>query len=181
MIDTDLLRKFIAYVRKIKPELTDESEKELLDYYLEMRGSVSGENGIKSIPISARQLEGLVRMSEACAKIRLSDTIDIQDAKNSINLMDYCLKTIAMDGETGTVDIDRITTGVTSSKRNKISIIKKIISEFEGKIGKNIPIQDITNEAAKYKINSDDVESAIESLKKAGDLMESRRGFIQRI
>ena len=181
VIDTDLLRKFIAYVRKIKPELTDESEKELLDYYLEMRGSVSGENGIKSIPISARQLEGLVRMSEACAKIRLSDTIDIQDAKNSINLMDYCLKTIAMDGETGTVDIDRITTGVTSSKRNKISIIKKIISEFEGKIGKNIPIQDITNEAAKYKINSDDVESAIESLKKAGDLMESRRGFIQRI
>jgi len=70
-IDTQLLKKFIGYVkRKINPKLTDGAIEEIKKYYLKMRASGGGEEGIRTIPISPRQLEALVRLSEANARIR---------------------------------------------------------------------------------------------------------------
>ena len=77
---------------------------------MKMRNSGTGGSNYKTIPISARQIEGVIRMSEAFAKIRLSEKVDKIYAVNAVELMDYCLKRIAMDTETGTVDIDRIST-----------------------------------------------------------------------
>ena len=63
-IPTDFLRKYIAYAKqKITPIITDEALKEIKEFYLKMRLSGGEEGGIKAIPISARQLEGLVRLT----------------------------------------------------------------------------------------------------------------------
>lgn len=181
VIETEMLRKFIAYARKLRPELSDEAMAVLQDYYLKMRDSSAGENGPRTIPISARQLEGLVRMSEAYAKIRLAETITAEDARKAVDLMNDCLRKVAMDGETGKVDIDRIATGVPASKRNKINIVKNIIVNLESQVGKTIPVQDILALAEEQGINEDAVNEAFEFLKRSGDIFEPRRGFISRI
>ncbi len=181
-ISTKLLKKYISYARqKIKPELTDGAIEEIKEYYVKMRGSGSSEGGVKSIPISARQLEALVRLSEAAAKVRLSSKVIRKDAKRAIDLVHYCLMQVGMDQETGKFDIDRISTGITASQRSKISQIREIINELEEKLGKTIPIEDVIKLASERGIDEHEVEETIEKLKRSGDLYEPRHGLISRI
>ncbi len=181
-IETRLLRKFLSYARRNpEPKLTDSAIEELKAYYLKMRTSGAAEGGIKTIPISARQLEGLIRLTEASAKLRLSNRATKRDSRRAIDLLDYCLKQVAFDEETGTIDIDRIATSIPASQRNKISIIKEIINELENKLGKTIPLNDLVEEAEAKGLGQAEVEEIIQKLKRAGDLFEPRRGFISKI
>jgi replicative DNA helicase Mcm len=181
-VPTSLLRKYIAYAKQtITPQLTDDAMDEMKAYYLKMRASGATEGAVKSIPISARQLEGLIRMGEAVARLRLGKKVTRRDAKRAITLLDYCLRQIALDEETGTIDIDRIATGITTTQRTRIVNIKEIIMELENKIGKTIPIEDITTMAKEKGIDEGDVDSVIEKLKRSGDLFEPRRGFVSRL
>ena len=182
-IDTGMMKKYIAYAKqKIKPELTDEAIEEIKNYYVEMRSKGTTEEGkVTAIPISARQLEALVRLSEAAAKTRLSKKVSKKDAQRAISLVHYCLQQVGMDTETGEFDIDRISTGITASQRSKIVTIKEIIIELENKLGKVIPIEEIIAEARMKKVEESVVDEAIEKLKRNGDLFEPKRGFISRV
>ncbi len=182
-IPTDILRKYIAYTKqKIQPILSDEALTEIKKFYVEIRNSETTEEGAaRAIPISPRQLEALVRMAEAYAKIRLSEKVTKKDAKKAIDLLQYCLSQVGLDPETGKIDIDRIATGVSASARNKIITIKEIIEDLENRIGKTIPIDDLVKEATSQGINEGDIEDALEKLKRSGDLFEPKRGFISRI
>ncbi len=180
-IPTKLLKKYIAYARQTCiPKLTDGAIEELQQYYITMRSSSAGA-GVKSVPISARQLEGLVRLSEGCAKLRLSDKVLKKDAKKAIELMDYCLRQVAFDEKTGTIDIDRIATEMPAAQRNKIIVVKEIIADLENKIGKTIPIEDVIKIASEKGLGESEVEEVMQKLKKAGDIFEPRQGFITRI
>jgi len=182
-IETDLLRKYLVYARqKLKPLLTEDAVKELKSYYIKMRGSGGGEEGgIKSIPISARQLEALVRLSEAATKIRLGKEVLKSDAKRAIGLLHYCLEQVGLDPDTGRIDIDRITTGITTTERGKIMTVKQIINELEDSVGKTIPYEDIISAAESKGLKEDDVDDAIQKLKRSGDLFEPRKGHISKI
>jgi len=184
-IDTEFLRKYIAYAkRNYKPQLTDEAIEEFKEYYVNLRNSNNdNENGIKAIPISARQLEALVRLGEASAKSRLSKKVTKKDARIAIDIVDYCLRDVGVDPTTGKIDIDRITTGVTASERSKVSSVKAAISMLEEKIGKNIPIpkDDIIKICEENNISSDEAEEILEKLKRSGDIFEPKYGFIQKI
>jgi replicative DNA helicase Mcm len=146
-----------------------------------MRASGSKAGAVKSIPISPRQLEGLVRLSEASAKMRLGDKVTRKDAKKAVELLEYCLREVAMDLETGTYDIDRIATAVPAAQRNKIHIIREIISELENRLGKTIPIEDVFREARERGLNDSEVEEVVQNLKRHGDLYEPRPGFVSKI
>ncbi len=181
-LDTDILRKYIAYCRRnANPILSDEAIQEIQDYYVSMRNSGQEDGGIKAIPITARQLEALVRMAEASAKIRLDTEVRREDAKRSIDLLDHCLRQIGLDKETGKIDIDRISSGITASQRNRIVIVKEIIGELEKKMGKTIPIEEVVKEAEGKGLPQDQVDEVIEKLKRAGDIFEPKKGFVTRI
>ena len=182
-IDTDLLKKYFAYARqKSEPVLTDAAMDEIIKYYVKMRSSGSTEEGIlKTIPISPRQLEALLRLSEASAKIRLSDKVSRKDAKRSIDLVHHCLTQIGLDPETGEFDIDRISSSVTSSERSNIVLVRELINDIESKVGKTIPVEDILIEASSKGLEEDSVLEVIERLKRSGDVYEPRKGFISKI
>ncbi len=181
-LTTEFLRKYIAYARKhIVPKLTDASVEELKEYFVKMRASAGTGASARVVPISARQLEGLVRLSEASAKLHLRDKVLKKDAKKAIELLDYCLRQVAMDEETGQIDIDRIATSMPASQRNKIITVKEAIAELENKVGKVIPIEDIVKEAQSKGLNESEIEDIIQKLKKSGDIFEPRHGFISRI
>ncbi|MFW6230825.1 MAG: minichromosome maintenance protein MCM [Nanoarchaeota archaeon] len=180
-MDTGFLRKYIAYAQKSRPALTEDAIDEIQKYYVKMRGSSGEEDGIKAIPISARQLEGLIRLSEASAKMRLAETITRDDAKKAIDLVHYSLTQMGMDPKTGKIDLDRITSNVSASERSGIAHIKNIITELEKTLGKTIPIEDIEQMGKEKGISEEQVRESIERLKRSGDIYEPKRGFISRI
>ena len=152
------------------------------EYFVNMRNTGSGEEKIKSIPISARQLEGLVRLSEASAKTRLSKTVTKKDAKRAIDLLHHCLSLIGMDTETGKFDIDRIATGITASQRGNMHVVKEIIVELEKALNaKIIPIDDLIREAEIKGISESKAEEIIDGLKRKGDLYSPKPGTISRM
>jgi len=182
-IDTVTLRRYLAYARlRQNPALTDEAITEIKNYYVQMRNSSSSEDkGATSVPITTRQLEALIRLSEASAKIRLKDKVTKEDALAAIELLNFCLAEVGMDPDTGKIDIDRISSGISSSTRNRISSIKEIIGDLENKFGKMVPIKDIVETAKEKNMNESEVEEIIDKLKRGGDIFEPRRGLIQRL
>jgi replicative DNA helicase Mcm len=183
-ISSELLKKYFSYIRQnMNPKMTEGAIEEIKDYYISMRNTGNAsENGIKSIPITARQLEALVRLAEASAKVRLSKTVTKKDSQKAIELIDHCLNQIAKDTETGKIDIDRLGSRITASQRSAISIVKEIINALEEQGGEKIISVEAIIEAAKEKnIAPDKVEESLEKLRRSGDIFEPRKGFIQRL
>lgn len=181
-ISTEFLRKYIAYAKqKVVPTITNNALQEIKEFYLKMRTSGSEEGVIKAIPISARQLEALVRLTEATARLRLSDKATENDAKRAIDLIESCLMEVGLDKETGKIDIDRIATGISASQRSHIIVIKEIITDLENKVGKTIPIDDVIAEAKSKGVDEGKAEDVLEKLKRVGEIFEPRRGFLSKI
>ncbi len=182
IIPLSILRKYIAYARqRFKPILNQEAMKEIEKFYVDLRNTpVSTEGAIRPIPISARQLEALVRMAEASAKLRLSGSATKEDAKRAIDLMKYYLMQVGYDYESKTFDIDRIGSRITSSQRSKIFIVRDIITELETKIGKMIPLEEIEKEL-EGKLNENEIEDALVELEKQTIIFKPKQGYVQRI
>lgn len=180
-IPANLLRKYIAYARRsCAPKLSPEAVEVIKDFFVSLRAKYAGDEN-KSVPISPRQLEALVRMSEASARIKLADTVTKDDAQVAVDLLRFCLSQVATDPETGALDIDRLASGMTSSKRNKLNTVLDIIAALEQENGKNVPVSMILERAKTRGISEDDCDGIITELKKKGDIMEPRSGLIQRL
>ena len=181
LISKDLLRKYVAFAKqRIKPALGDEAVEEIKKFYVELRNTpVSGESAVRPIPISARQLQALIRMSEASAKMRLSETVDSGDAKRAIEIMKYYLMQVGYDYESKTFDIDRGTGGMPASQRNKVFIVRDTITQLESRLGKMIPIEEIEREL-EGKLTKDEIEEAITKLDVSGVVFRPRRGYVGR-
>jgi replicative DNA helicase Mcm len=122
-----------------------------------------------------------VRLSEASARIRLSDKVTKEDAKRAIDLLKHCLMQVGYDYETKSFDIDIISTGVPASERSRIHVIREIINDLEDKIGKTIPITEILDVAKSKNINESQVEEILERLKREGEVFEPQRGIISKL
>ena len=83
------LKKYIAYARmNCTPKLSEESAKVLQNYYIEDRKKYN-ENKIKKgndIPVTVRQLEAIIRLSEAIAKMSLSNIVSRKDVDEAHRL-----------------------------------------------------------------------------------------------
>ena len=83
---------------------------------LDMRKIGSGRGLVSAYP---RQLESLIRLSEAHAKMRFSDTVEIVDVEEAKRLHREALKQSATDPKTGIIDVGILTTGVSASERDR--------------------------------------------------------------
>ncbi|MDD5192895.1 MAG: LAGLIDADG family homing endonuclease [Candidatus Nanoarchaeia archaeon] len=179
-IDRELFRKYVAYAKqKINPELTDEAVEEIKNFYVKLRNMQSSGDS-SSIPISARQLQALVRLAEAHAKTRLSNKVKREDSQVAIRLMNYYLMQVGYDAETKTFDIDRFTTHISSSQRSKIILVKETIRKLEEQHGKMVPL-DILRAELGTNITEIEFDEAIQKLKSSGDVFQPKLGFVQLI
>lgn len=182
VVDPKLLRKYVAYARqKVKPKLSNEAVEEIKSFYIKLRSQPSkADSEIKPIPITARQLEGIIRLSEAHARMRLSTEVSGEDARIAIEIIRLSLMQVGYDEETKSFDVDRMTTGITASKRGKIVSIKETIHNLESRLGKLIPIEEL-EKAVAGKFNEMELDEALEQLVKSGDIFRPKKGFIQRL
>jgi len=181
LIPREIFRKYVAYAKqRIHPELSDEAMAEIKNFYIELRNKpVAVESGLRPIPISARQLQALIRMAEASAKIRLSKYVTKKDAENAIEIMKYYLMQVGYDYESKTFDIDRISGRFSSSQRGKILLVRDTIIDLENKMGKMIPTEELEKELD-GKITNSELDDAIEKLRSSGEVFSPKRGYIQR-
>ncbi|TLZ55494.1 MAG: minichromosome maintenance protein MCM [Methanobacteriota archaeon] len=127
----DFLRKYVAYAKRLFPVMTEEAMGIIERKYLEIRKT--GEAAGSSVPITPRQLEAIIRLSEAGARLRLSESVTADDAERAVRITEYWMGKVA--GEEGRFDIDIIQTGISQSQREQIISIRDIINELAGPDG----------------------------------------------
>eukprot|EP00794_Sanderia_malayensis_P020314 gene20314-22313_t len=119
-----LLRKYIAYARKyVHPKISEEAASILQEFYLSLRRHYRGP---ESSPVTTRQLESLIRLTEARAKLELREKATRQDAEDIIEIMKFSLVDIFID-DMGNLNLERSLQGSGMSKRKQL---KKFISEM---------------------------------------------------
>jgi len=183
-ISPDIMRKYIAYAKQhCRPMLTKEATDQIKEFFVSLRSQrhSGDEESIPAIPLTARQLEALIRLSQAAARIRLSDTVTLKDANTAIRLLKSCLNDVGVDTETGELDIDRIVTGITATTRNRIVNVREIIRELEPRFDGNVPIADIIDAAKEKGLDPIKVEEIIEKMRRDGELFEPKSGILRRL
>lgn len=162
-IEASLLRKYVAYAKRhIFPVLTDEALSRIQDYYVDLRNSGDG-----GLPFTARQLEAFVRLAEASARIRLSQEATIDDAERAIRIVEYYLRSVGVDRETGKFDIDVITTGVSHSQHDRLRAVQDIIRQLAKDSEKGFAREeDILEEAERAGVPSSECRKALETLRR---------------
>ena len=180
VIDKDLLKKYISYAKqKCNPTLTDEAVNAMKEFYVSLRNLPQiGDGPNKPIPIGARQLEAMVRLAEAHARMRLSNQVEVKDAQAAIELTKSYLMQVGYDKDTKTFDIDRIEGNTSASEKNKLTAVREVIKELEKSFGKLVPLEEVTK-ALTGKMAEADVDEAIGKLRRAGDVFQPKRGFVQ--
>lgn len=180
IIPPDLLRKYIAYAReKVHPKLSTEAMEEIRKFYLEMRSKAQGVHS--PVPITPRQLESLIRLAEARAKMALRDVVTAEDARAAIRIMKLCLSSVGYDEETGAIDIDIIMVGKPRSQQEKMARLMDIIRELEeAHDGKPVPLDEIYDEAEREGLDRAFVDKALRHMKDEGLIYEPRPGYVKR-
>src|SRR5512136_945809 len=128
-IDAELLRTYISYAQSVRPVLTQDALKRLNDFYLAMRSASEVEGS--PVAITARQLESLVRTSEARARSALRDEVVSDDADHAIAMMRRSLEEVGIDLSSYKMDIDLIMTGKPKSMRDRLQIVLSTLMEME--------------------------------------------------
>jgi len=173
MFTPEFLRKYVAYAkRNIFPVMTDDALEMLKEYYVEFRATSE-----ETVTFTPRQLEAFVRLSEASARMRLSQEVTVDDAKRAIYIIDQYLRRVGMDRETGRFDIDIIATGISHTQHDRMRMIMDIIQRLsnESKDG-NALRGDIVQEAEIEGLESGKVEEALDRLKRNGQIYEPVHG-----
>lgn len=165
-MDRTTLAAYISYARKhIQPVLSDEAGRDLVAAYVDMRKLGSGRGTITATP---RQLESLIRLAEAHARMRFSQVVERVDVSEALTLMRSALQQAATDPRTGLIDLDLITTGQSTAARRRIGDLAKAVADVLGRRrGRTILFPALLqemNQAADQRIPAEDLQSALDQL-----------------
>ncbi|CCT62429.1 probable replication licensing factor MCM4 [Fusarium fujikuroi IMI 58289] len=120
ILPVEFLTLYISYARsKIQPTISQEAAQELVDCYVAMRSLGQDVRAAdKRITATTRQLESMIRLSEAHAKMRLSETVTRDDVVEANRLIQSALKTAATDAQ-GRIDMSLLTEGTSAADRKR--------------------------------------------------------------
>ena len=168
----NFLRKYIAFSKRtIHPQLSDEAKSEILEYYTNERQNFGREDQFQAdqdsesiIPITARALEALIRLTEAHARMHLRDIATSDDAKVALAVFKHWRE------ESGIEDESELHSGVSPRTRSNNSAIRQIVrdlcSEHDGTAEKS----QIYNVAISRSISEDEVDRVISKMLTSGEL-----------
>ncbi|ORX76061.1 MCM-domain-containing protein [Anaeromyces robustus] len=140
IIPVEIFSKYISYARNhIQPVINDEAAEKLVKNYSELRqsNSISNRHGEqKTVAATTRQLESMIRLSEAHARMRFSNTVEVGDVDEAYRLIRTAMQSSAIDPVTGRIDMDLINTGFSSRRRSQNAHIQKQLLEVINSVDK---------------------------------------------
>jgi len=179
-ISGDLLKKYIKHARRTcKPVLTEEAKEKIKEFYLDLRGKYDSEDAVVSI--LARNLDALVRLSEAYAKMALRNKVSKEDVEDILIIFKRFLRDTGYDKETGKFDVDILTIGHPRSRMNKLTNLmdrlKEIFEENNWKaLEKRSVIQSLELEE---NLDKEFIKNAIREAINEGTLYEPKLNHIK--
>jgi replicative DNA helicase Mcm len=171
------LKKYIGYAnRYVIPQLTVEAVEEIEKFYVDFRKSAEGGG---TIPITARQLESLVRLAEARAKMALRSQVTKEDAQAAVRLMYESLHMVALDRTTGKIDIDRLVSKMSAEQRGSTNIIINALHDLDPDGTSPVNRDALVQRAVSMGLTKEKVEEMIEKLLADGTLFAPKDGKIR--
>jgi len=165
----------LSYAKRGEPALTKEAENLIMEFYLKMR-NISGEDKENMITITPRQLEGLIRLATARARLLLKNKVEGEDADRAIYLFNEMLKNSGTDVNTGKVDIG-VLQGRPKSEVSKLTMFMEILRSLEGEPKSSVPEQEFVDELAKSdKFSEEEAREYIRRMIRDASIYESKPG-----
>lgn len=175
-IDTDLFSKYLLYAKEIEPILTSDATDLIRDYYMDMR-NVESES---MITVTPRQLEGLLRLATARAKLLLKDRVDSEDARRAIHLVEKMLEDAGIDVNTGKRDLG-VLQGKPHSEMSKLKVFWDVFKGLSGSENNDVEEKAFISELVKTgKYNEDEAKTYFNKAKREGQIYERKPGFYTR-
>lgn len=170
-IEPEILRKYIAYARKnCFPVLTDEAKEVLKRSFEDLQSEADAEDS--PVPVTARSLEAMVRLAEAHARLRLSDTVEEADADVIVGLVESSFESLGIDMETGEFDPDIVVSGTGESPKELRKKAKKLLRDIDEDYPDRpgAPRDGVYSRSGEIGISRSGMEDLIENLKHRGDI-----------
>ena len=172
-IDIDLFSKYLAYTKQIEPALTPEAIDIVRSYYMDMRRIES--EGM--ITVTPRQLEGLIRLASARARLLLKDMVEAEDAQRAIYLVDQMMRTAGVDVNTGKTDLG-VLYGKPQSVVSKEKTFMELFRELTGTENNDVEDKVLVDELVKTgKFSDEEARKYIQKFNREGQIFERRSGF----
>jgi replicative DNA helicase Mcm len=172
-LSQSFLRKYIAFAkRNYHPNIDKDVMALILEYYVQERQSYGredtdegGESNV--VPITARALEALIRLTEAHARMFLREDATVEDAKVALAVFKHWRE------ESGIEDESEFS-GTSVKQRNISVIVKNLIRDICTENGNVATISAIYNRALAKKIDESTVDRIIQQMRTSGILFQPK-------
>jgi len=171
-LTVEFLRKFIAYAkRNIHPDLNTDAKALILDYYTKERQSFGRDEQqyaeTEVIPITPRALEGLIRLTEAHARMHLREIATADDAKMAMAIFRHWRE------EAGIEDESELMSGVSVSQRNAGNVVRAVLRDLCTDKGV-AELTNILNRCENRGVKNFQVEEVLSKMLQSGELFSPR-------
>ncbi|KAG8532690.1 uncharacterized protein KY384_002567 [Bacidia gigantensis] len=184
ILPVEFLTSYISYARtKCQPRLTQAASEALVSAYVQMRKL--GEDvraAERRITATTRQLESMIRLAEAHAKMRLSDEVTANDVHEAVRLIKSALKQAATDARTGLIDMGLLTEGTSASERRRKTDLKKAITDLldemtrSGGSARYADVYRRISEQGSAAVEGTEFAEALRSLEQEGQVLTGGEG-----
>lgn len=184
ILPIEFLTAYISYARaNIHPKLSSSASKALIDAYVAMRAlgaDVRAQE--RRITATTRQLESMIRLAEAHAKMRLSEEVTENDVHEAVRLIKSALKQAATDARTGLIDMGLLTEGTSSGERRRKEDLKRaVLSALDemGGAGSAVRVSDLVRrirENASEQVENQEFTEALRAAEVEGAVQVSGEG-----
>lgn len=180
----EFLTSYISFARsKIHPKITEEASQALVKAYVSMRALGADVRAAdRRITATTRQLESMIRLAEAHAKMRLSEEVLASDVEEAVRLIQSALKQSATDSRTGLIDMGLLTEGTSASERKRKQDLKDaVLSAVDDMLrgGGSVRVNEVlrrVGEDSTVPVESAELGEALRSLEAEGKLLISGDG-----
>ncbi|CCH61451.1 hypothetical protein TBLA_0E03960 [Henningerozyma blattae CBS 6284] len=173
----EFLTMYINYAKEnIHPVISESAKTELVRAYVGMRKmGDDSRSDEKRITATTRQLESMIRLSEAHAKMRLSETVDVSDVHEAVRLIKSAIKEYATDPKTGKIDMNLIQTGKSVIQRKMQEdlakeIIKILTENPSDSLSLNALIKQI-NDNSQDRVDTSEISETLSRLQQEDKLI----------
>lgn len=145
----------------------------------------------RRITATTRQLESMIRLSEAHAKMRLSTEVTEADVEEAVRLIQSALKQAATDARTGLIDMGLLTEGSSASERKRktdlkngvITVLDEMLRSGSGSVRYGDVVRTLSDQSS-VPVEGQEFAEAVRSLEQEGKVQvvgEGVRRSIRRV
>lgn len=176
ILPVEILSAYIQYAKEnMNPVLTEDSKTVLVQSYVDMRKLGDDARALeRRITATTRQLESMIRLAEAHAKMRLSQVVEVIDVKEAVRLIKSAIKDYATDPISGRIDMNLVQTGTsTIQMRMREDLYREILAMLDD----GLPIRyselmSKVNEKLSVRVENVDLNEIIRQLVAEGKVSE---------